>query len=205
MSVVGGMRGGGGVCEMCMCLDRGGVGGERSEWMRGLGLGVANPVGTRWVLDVCLCLPCNGVGGVGGEWVGAWTRSGGVVLCLCELWVWIHCVDGRSRYLDIVLGGYLCILGAPSVQSQCCTVCISAPYRVFVYVRYRKSRLVCVWLSDLDLSRNHPLLWGAASSKQRVCMTGLPKNGKSGLIAGGGRVWHILHSSLWPLWQLHRL
>ena len=129
---------------------------------------------------------------------------GGVVLCLCELWVWIHCVDGRSRYLYIVLGGYLCILGAPSVQS-CCTICISAPYHVFVYVRYRKSRLVCVWLSDPDLSRNHPLLWGAAPSKQRVCMTRLPKNGKSGPIAGGGRVWHILHSSLWPLWQLHRL
>ena len=24
-------------------------------------------------------------------------------------------------------------------------------------------------------------------------------------IAGGGRVWHNLYSSLWPLWQLHRL
>ena len=28
MSVVCGMRGVGGVCEMCMCLARGGVGGE---------------------------------------------------------------------------------------------------------------------------------------------------------------------------------
>ena len=28
MCVVRGMRGVGGVCEMCMCLDRGGVGGE---------------------------------------------------------------------------------------------------------------------------------------------------------------------------------
>ena len=28
MSVVRGMEGGGGVCEMCMCLSRGGVGGE---------------------------------------------------------------------------------------------------------------------------------------------------------------------------------
>ena len=28
MSVVRGMRGVGGVCEMCMCLGRGGVGGE---------------------------------------------------------------------------------------------------------------------------------------------------------------------------------
>ena len=49
------MRGVGGVCEMCMCLARGGVGGERGEWMRGLGLGFTNPVGTWGVLDVCLC------------------------------------------------------------------------------------------------------------------------------------------------------
>ena len=28
-------------------------------------------------------------------------------------------VDGRSRYLYIVLGGYLRIVGAPSVQSCC--------------------------------------------------------------------------------------
>ena len=43
------------------------------EWMRGLGLGFTNPVGTGGVLDVCLCFGCSGVGGVsgvGGEWVG---------------------------------------------------------------------------------------------------------------------------------------
>ena len=53
-----------------MCLARGGVGGEGDEWMRGLGLGFTNPVGTGGGLDVCLCLGCGGVGGVGGEWVG---------------------------------------------------------------------------------------------------------------------------------------
>ena len=65
----------------------GGVGGERGEWMRELGLGFTNPVGTGGVLDMCLCFGCGGVGGVGGEWVGAWTRvrSGGVVLCRCEV------------------------------------------------------------------------------------------------------------------------
>ena len=46
-----------------------------------------------------------------------------------------------SRYLCIVLGVYLHILGAPSVQSYC-TLSISDSYRVFV-------------LSDLDLSRHH--------------------------------------------------
>ena len=41
---------------MCMCLTRGGVGGE---WMRELGLGFANPVGTGGVLDMCLCFGCG--------------------------------------------------------------------------------------------------------------------------------------------------
>ena len=59
------VRGVGGVCDMCMCLARGGVGGE---WMRELGLGFTNPVVTGGVLDMCLCF--GGVGGVGGEWVG---------------------------------------------------------------------------------------------------------------------------------------
>ena len=45
-------------------MERGG------EWMRGLGLGFTNPVGTGVVWDVCLCFGCGGVVGVGGEWVG---------------------------------------------------------------------------------------------------------------------------------------
>ena len=53
-SMVRGMRGVDGVCEMCICLARGGVG---VEWIRVLGF--TNPVGTRGVLDVCLC--CGGV------------------------------------------------------------------------------------------------------------------------------------------------
>ena len=92
------VRGVGGVCDMC--LARGGVGGEGGEWMRELGLGFANPLGTGGVLD--MCFGCGGVGGVGGEWVGGLDR-GRVGWC----YVWILCVDGRSRYLCIVLGGYL--------------------------------------------------------------------------------------------------
>ena len=38
------------------------------EWMRELGLGFTNPLGTGGVLDMCLCFGCGGVGGVGGEW-----------------------------------------------------------------------------------------------------------------------------------------
>ena len=70
------VRGVGGVCDMCMCLARGGVGGEGGEWMRELGLGFTNPVGTGGVLDMCF-----GCGG--GEWVGGLAqgreRLGGVM------------------------------------------------------------------------------------------------------------------------------
>ena len=57
-------------------MARDGVGGE---WMRGLGFGFTNPVGTGGVLDVCF-----GCGGLG-------PGSGGVVLCLCEVRVWSLC------------------------------------------------------------------------------------------------------------------
>ena len=85
------------------------MGGEGGEWMRGLGLGFTPPVRTGGVLGVCLCMGCGVVVGVCGEWVWSWTRvwMGGMVLCLCEMWVWILCVDYMSRYLCIVLGGYL--------------------------------------------------------------------------------------------------
>ena len=54
---------------MRMRLAWGSVGGEGGEWMRGLGLGFTNHVGTWGVLDVCLCSGCGGVVGVVGEWV----------------------------------------------------------------------------------------------------------------------------------------
>ena len=95
--------------------------------MTGLCLGFTNSEGTWGKCDTCLCLGCGGVGGVGREWavgqgqgLGGW--SGAMSVC-AE--IWIHCVDGRPSYLYIVQGGYLRILGAPSVQS-CCTVSISA-------------------------------------------------------------------------------
>ena len=52
------------------------------EWVRGLGVGLTNPVGTEEVWDVCLCLGC----GVGVYFCG-WLRpgSGRVVVCLCVL------------------------------------------------------------------------------------------------------------------------
>ena len=63
MNVVHEMRGVGGVCEMCMRLDQGCVGGEGGAWKRGLGLDFTNHVGTGGVLNVCLYFGCGLVGG----------------------------------------------------------------------------------------------------------------------------------------------
>ena len=76
------VRGVGGVCDMCMCLARGGVGGERGEWMRELGFGLYQSSGDR-----------GSVGHVSVSWLrwcGRWGvgrglgQGSGVVLCLCE-------------------------------------------------------------------------------------------------------------------------
>ena len=66
MSVV---RGVGGVCDMCMCLPWGGVGGVGGEWVTGLGLGFTNSREAWGKWNMCLSFGCGSVGGVGGEWV----------------------------------------------------------------------------------------------------------------------------------------
>ena len=66
MREVHGVRGVGGVCEMCMCMCLA-WDSARWEWIRRLVLGYTSPVGTGGVLDVCLYLGCGGVGGLGGE------------------------------------------------------------------------------------------------------------------------------------------
>ena len=83
MSVV---RGVGGVCAMCMCLARGGVGDVGGEWVTGLGF-TNNSGGTWGKWDMWLCYGC---GGVGIEWVGGLGKGlggwGGVMyVCVMSL------------------------------------------------------------------------------------------------------------------------
>ena len=71
------------VCDMCMCLARGGRCG--GEWNTGLGLGFTNSAGTLGNKDMCLCFGCGGVGDVGREWMGGLGHGGlgGVMYCVC--------------------------------------------------------------------------------------------------------------------------
>ena len=77
-------------CVTCVCVWLGavGCGGEGGGWMRELGLGFTNPVGTGGVLDVCPWLGCGDVGGVGGG-VG---RVGAVEWC----YICVRCESGIS-------------------------------------------------------------------------------------------------------------
>ena len=80
-------------------------------WGRGLDLGVTNPVGTEGVWGL-------GFGGVGESagvpGLGGW----GGVISVCVV-VWILCLcRWRTRYLYIVLDGYLRILSAHSIHSS---------------------------------------------------------------------------------------
>ena len=102
-----------------------------------------NIVGAREVLNVCLCFDCGGVGGVGGECVGSlelgmdeWSGVMSVqvvsldFVCRCQVQVSVYCARRIPAHLRCI-----------SVQS-CCTLSISPSYHLFVYGRYRKSRLV---------------------------------------------------------------
>ena len=71
----------------------------------------------------------------------------------------VYCESGLfvEMAVYIVLGGYLRILGAPSVES-CFTLSISVSYHIFVCGRYHKFRLSWMLLLDLDSYRHRPLL-----------------------------------------------
>ena len=84
MSVV---RGIGGVCDMCMCLARGGVGGVGGECVTGLGMGFTNFGGTWGKWDRCVCVMVAVVWVVLGKsgwaaWAGVW-EDGVVLMFVC--------------------------------------------------------------------------------------------------------------------------
>ena len=89
----------------CVCVWLVAVWVERGEWMRELGLGFTNPVGMGSVGHVSVFWLRWCRWGVGR---GLGPGSGAVRWCyVCVRCESGFCVDGRSRYLCIVLGGYL--------------------------------------------------------------------------------------------------
>ena len=66
-------------------MARGGVGGVWCEWLRGLGLGFTNPVGTGGVWD--MCLSSDGVGHIGGG-VSGWPGPGSGRMGWCYVCVY---------------------------------------------------------------------------------------------------------------------
>ena len=82
-------------CVTCVCvLARGGVGGEGGEWMRELGLGFTNPLGTGGGsvghVSVFWLRWCGGVGGRVGRGLGQ--GSGAVGWC----YACVRCESGFS-------------------------------------------------------------------------------------------------------------
>ena len=154
MSVV---RGVGGVCDMCMYLGRGGVGGEGGEWMRELGLGFTNPVGTGE------CWTC-------GEWLGGLDqrreRWGGVMyvggvsldsLCRRQVQVSVYCVwriPAHLRYtqcaillhlMDICFLTCICLWQISQIQTCCCLPTPSL--HIHHIKKYAIAKLFWIWFS----------------------------------------------------------
>ena len=64
------------VCDMCICMARGGVGGIGDEWVRGLDSGF-NPGGTGGS-GICVCVWLRWCGWSGGRFESGSGRMGGV-------------------------------------------------------------------------------------------------------------------------------
>ena len=134
------------------------------KWVRGLGLGFTNPVGTAEVCDVCLCLGCGDDGGGGvGEWLGPGPERLG----------WCYdCVCCESRYFVEMAGPGICVLCSSEVHPMLNPV---APYRYqlpnmyfsvadiansdFIWCCYRT--WICLDIACFYEEQRHPAIWSA--------------------------------------------
>ena len=147
---------------------------------------------------VSVFLVAVGVGGVGGEWVGGldqgWERWW-VVLYLCEVSVWILCVDDQV-----------------SVYCGLADTCTSEVHSVFNHVApYGFMTCICLWqISHIQnclfkvvgpglVSTSPVLVSSSTSHPAGPHGRHAPKTVNRAPIAGSGKVRHNLHSSLSPL------
>ena len=183
---------------MCMCLARGGVGGEGGEWMRELGLGFTNPLGTGGVLDMCLCFGCGGVGGVGR---GLGQGSGAVGWC----YVCVRCESGFSLCRWQVQVSVYCAWRIPAhLRCTQCSILLHLMDICFL-------TCICLWqISQIQtflfkvvgpglVSTSPAFVSSSASHPASPHGRHAQKTVNRAPITGGGEVRHNLHSSLKPL------
>ena len=131
-----------------------------------------------------------------------------LVLCLCELRVRILCVDGRSRYLYIVLGGYLLIYWCTQCSILLHLIDICFLPCIFLWQISHIQTGLCVVLGPVFVSTSPAFMCSSASCPAGPHIRLAQKRYiEPPLLGGGGgeRFPHNFHSSLWPPWQLHRL
>ena len=163
------MRGVGGVCDMCMCLARGG------EWMRELGLGFTNPLGT------------GGVGHVSVFWL-RWCRWVGGLDRGRERWCYV-CVSLDSRCRWQVQVSVYCAWRIPAhLRCTQCSILLHLMDICFL-------TCICLWqISQIQTFLFKVVGPGLVSDITRFCEqqrqpssgSACPKNGKSGPHWGRG-------------------
>ena len=195
MSVV---RGVGVVCDMCMCLARGGVGGEGGEWMRELDLGFTNPV---WIWGVgrvsvfwlrwCRWGVARGLGPGSGALGWCYVCVSLDSLCRWQVQVSVYCAWRIPAHLRCTQCSILLHL-----MDICFLTCIClwqiSQIQTFLF-KVVGPGLVSTSPAFVSSSASNPAGPHAQKTVNRAPIT------------GGGKVRHNLHSSLCLLGQLHRL
>ena len=189
-SVVCGMRGVGGVCEMCMCLTRGGVVGEEGWVDERIGFGLYQSCGNNGsvggvsLFGLRWCVWCR----CGVVWVEAWNRvwRSVVVLCLRELWVRILCVDGRY-----------CAWQIP-VYLRCtqCSILLHLMGICFLPCICVCQTCMCVVVGPGFVSTSPAIMRSSANHSAAPHGRFVQNTVNRASITGGGMFRHNLHSSL---------
>ena len=191
------VRGVGGVCDMCMCLARGGVGGEGGEWMRELGLGLYQSSGDRGsvghvsVFWLRWCGWCRWRVGRGRErWGGVMSVRGVSLdsLCRWKVQVSVYCAWRIPAHLRCTQCSILLHL-----MDICFLTCIClwqiSQIQTFLF-KVVGPGLVSTSPAFVSSSASHPA--GPHGRHAQKTVNRAP-------IAGSGEVRHNLHSSLKPL------
>ena len=167
-------------------------GSGRCEWMRELGLGFTNPLGTGGVLDMCLCFGCGGVGRGLGQGLGVvgWCYVCVSLdsLCRWQVQVSVYCAWRIPAHLRCTQCSILLHL-----MDICFLTCIwlwqISQIQTFLF-KVVGPGLVSTSPAFVSSSASHPV--GPHGRHAQKTVNRAP-------IAGGGEVRHNLHSSLSPL------